>query len=208
MTVGECVAKIKELGLDATCNTSNSLGWISAWEPIFSIVASLAVIATAYFIYKQWGILQKQLVSGDDNHFSNLMQTNELAKDHITTTRSVSSKRAMLDVMLTIQTNAHWIEMREEFIKLRDSPAGLEKYANGKTKHTLSIRKQLNQYELISIGISRGILEKDMFRQFYRGTFLKDYSAARNFIDKERDQSKNQKFWIELETLAKEFELE
>jgi Domain of unknown function (DUF4760) len=186
-----------------------SQGWsefFAQWEHVASICASLAVILTAGFIYLQWQVLRKQLLSGDSNHFDNLMQTSQVAKDHMATTRSISSQRAMLDVMMSSQTNEHWIKMRSEFITLRDSPAGLEKYANGKTTKTLSIRKQLNQYELIAIGIAKGILDKEMFRDFYRGTFIRDHIAARNFIKKERDADNNQRFWIELEKLAKEFE--
>lgn len=65
----------------------------------------------------------------------------------------------------------------------------------------------LNTYELIAIGIRAGILDARMYEAFYRGTLVRDWSAAREFIAEEREKPPaNNRYWIEMEWLAKEFE--
>lgn len=113
--------------------------------------------------------------------------------------------------MLThIQTNTHWRENRLKFVKLRGSKDGFKKYANEETENTMCIRQQLNQYELISCGIDCGVLDEGLYKKYFRGTFLRDLKASKEFIDLERAGSKdpmaeNKNYWIECEKLGEKF---
>lgn len=44
----------------------------------------------------------------------------------------------------------------------------------------------LNQYELVSIGIRKEILDADFYRDWMLGPFVRDWNAATTFIQRER----------------------
>ncbi|MER8645407.1 DUF4760 domain-containing protein [Mesorhizobium sp. M1252] len=44
----------------------------------------------------------------------------------------------------------------------------------------------LNHYELVSIGILQNILDADIYRNWMRGPFVRDWNAAAPFIQRER----------------------
>jgi len=105
------------------------------------------------------------------------------------------------------QSNKEWVENRLKFIELRNHQDGLEKYANSNGIEALTIRRQLNIYELIAIGIKNDILDEEMYKHYYKSTVVRDFKGSRNFVDRERKGvDGTQTFWVEFEEMAKRFE--
>jgi|ERR1019366_154727 hypothetical protein len=175
MTLEECIRAVQTQHLNAVCiGADESLFPLKTIECISSIVASIALIATAIFAWRQ-----------------------------IRAFRETERLRETLEILNHRQTNPHWIESRKVFIELRDSKDGLKKHALEKTNEALIIRSTLNQYEVIAIGIKSGIIDEAMYRSYYRGTLLRDWAEAVQFVDEERKE--NSQYWIELQQLAERF---
>jgi len=64
-----------------------------------------------------------------------------------------------------------------------------------------AIQLILNNYELMSISIQRGILDYGIIKRYARGTILKHWDAASPFISKLRSDSSNDLIYFEFETL-------
>lgn len=107
------------------------------------------------------------------------MNDKDTAIQHIEHTEKINRLRATLDLLVQIQTNAHWRENRLKFVQLRDAKEGLKKHANEESEDAMCIRFQLNQYEIIAAGIDVGILDEDLYRRYYQGTYLRDFNAAK-----------------------------
>jgi hypothetical protein len=155
MGLDECIKASKAADAMIVCNTDG--GALSTLASLASIAASLAIIATAVFAYRQ---------------VNAIMESNRLSKT--------------LDLLVGIQTNTHWREDRKKFIDLRDSQSGLKPYAKQASEDCLAIKGILNRYELIAIGIQHGILDENMYKKYQKGTLIKDYRQSAAFIEEER----------------------
>jgi hypothetical protein len=215
MTLAECIHTVHTLGLDAVCYGDESSA-LSTIQAIFIILSSIAIIVTAVFAWMQLGSLKRQITDARDGFTqqietarSGVQQQIETARDgvhkQIDSNREIQRITATLQLLIELQTNEHWVDNRKTFIELREAKDGLKKHAGGTTKETLAIRKILNQYELIALGIESGILDKQMYRNYYRTTILKDWMACAEFIAHERDEASSPTYWIYLERLANEF---
>lgn len=87
-----------------------------------------------------------------------------------------------------------YIETRAKFIKARDSktPDALRALAskeNAQEDDAAAMRSILNNYELISLGIVTGVLDKAIYKRYFRKTFTTDYELSKPFIDGVRARS-------------------
>lgn len=192
MTVEQCAELFKGTSANVACfiEPGSTLRII---ESIFVIASCAALVAAAIIAWRQLVAISVQITDA-----------RQMAANQITTARDNERLAATLRMLIHIQTNAHWLENRKLFVELRDSKDGLRKHAQEHSKEAFAIRAMLNQYELISIGIGRGILDETMYRNYYRGTVVKDWMAAAQFIDAERKE--NDRYWIELQHLAERFQ--
>jgi hypothetical protein len=218
MTLADCIKAVHDLHLDAVCYGDESSA-LSTWQAAFIILSSIAVIATAVFAWFQLGSLKRQVRDAKDGVLqqveaarAGVQQQIGAARDgvhqQIDANRAIQRLSSTLQMLIEMQTNEHWVENRRTFIQLREAAEGLKKHAGGATNETLVIRKILNQYELIALGIEAGILDKAMYRNYYRSTVLKDWLACAEFVTHERVQASGgggEKYWIYLENLANEF---
>jgi hypothetical protein len=157
------------------------------------MASCVALVIAAVVGWRQLKLINVQIKEARDN-----------ASNQLASSKDLGRLTATLNLLIDIQTNPRWVENRQAFIVLRDSSDGLKKYAQETSQQALAIRAMLNQYELIATGIHAGILDEEMYRTYYRGTVLKDWRAAHEFIHKERAENPN--YWIELESLVKRFE--
>jgi hypothetical protein len=119
----------------------------------------------------------------------------------------VAGRRATLDVLILEQTDLNHVEMRTQFVTLRDE-GNLSKFADSSKTHgegAQTIRAVLNRYELVAVGISSGSLDKKSYMKWCRSTLVKDWTFAKAFITQIRTNSANPEIYIEFEKLAKKW---
>jgi len=68
------------------------------------------------------------------------------------------------------------------------------------------IRAILNDYELMALGIRRGIIDEGIYHAFYKGPLIRDWNRSKLFIEKIRQQEKTHRILLEFESLAKAWE--
>ena len=120
--------------------------------------------------------------------------------------RSITRRLATLQLLTESEADVELIDARQVFIELANSKAGLHEYgARDKlyTKEGMAIRMVLNELELVSIGIQRGVLEYEFIKRWSRSTILKYYAAAKPFIARvEQDAPPGAKYYQELKVLC------
>ena len=121
--------------------------------------------------------------------------------------RNVARRRATLDILLSEQTDQGTLTIRTEFAKLRDA-GHLAKWANPEetsSEQAEVIRSTLNRYELVAIGIRRGIIDGKSYKRWCRTTLVKDWTACKPFVTQIRQNQKTSTFFCEFETLARKW---
>ncbi|PIP98057.1 MAG: hypothetical protein COW75_02175 [Rhodobacterales bacterium CG18_big_fil_WC_8_21_14_2_50_71_9] len=119
--------------------------------------------------------------------------------------RKIARKRATLDMLAKKEWDRDYIDARAEFIKLRDASSGLELWATEEHRNSPqsnTIRNTLNDYELIAVGIRERILDEDLYKRWFRTSFLKDWRAARRFVLAIRAQAGTDAIFAEMDWLA------
>lgn len=102
-----------------------------------------------------------------------------------------------------------YIVARSEFIKLRDASSGLAFWAREEHKGSPQlniIRNMLNDYELIAVGIKEGILDEELYKRWFKTSFLSDMAAAAEFIERARVQAGTNAIFTEAQWLAQKWE--
>lgn len=126
--------------------------------------------------------------------------------------RKIARRRATLDMLVKKEWDREYAQARAKFIKLRNSELGLGMWAtkdhHGSEQYLL-INSVLNDYEIIALGIRKQILDEEFYKLWFRTSFLKDYNAARPFIEELRTNiSRTNVIFKELEALAVRWEKE
>ena len=118
--------------------------------------------------------------------------------------KKVSCRRATLDLILTEETNPTSMSARREFILLRDGGdlVNWATAANAGTTQAITIRAALNRYELVAIGLNNKIVDEDLYKEWCRSTFVKDWIACKPFVTQLRATTHNNKYFCECEKLA------
>lgn len=83
-----------------------------------------------------------------------------------------------------------------------DEQDSIEIYANDKNIHkkeTIYIRNLLNYYEMVSVGVNKGIYDVQMIKQAQKTIITKIYQHSKLFIDKVREVKNNNNLYIEFE---------
>lgn len=83
-----------------------------------------------------------------------------------------------------------------------DGQDSIEIYANSINKHkeeTIHIRNLLNYYEMVSVGVNKGIYDVQMIKEAQKTIITKIYQHSKLFIDKIRKVKKNDDLYIEFE---------
>lgn len=119
--------------------------------------------------------------------------------------KRIACRRATLDIVLTEQTDAQTVEQRTRFVRLRDD-GHLAQWANpDKTSsdEAAVIRAALNRYELVAIGIRRGIIDEKSYKRWCRTTLVKDWIACKPMVMQIRQNASIPTYFCEFEALAK-----
>ena len=122
--------------------------------------------------------------------------------------RAISRRRATLDFIARTESDADLIEARQTFISLARAPGSLAPWADEakeKLDEVRSIRLVLNEFELIAIGIQRGIIDSELYRRWYRSGTIQYWTFAAPFILALRARTNNDALYHEFEEMVRWF---
>jgi Domain of unknown function (DUF4760) len=124
----------------------------------------------------------------------------------IVSQRAVARSRATLDVILHSEADGDLIAARKRFIELAKGSGGLAPWADEaqeKSDQTQTIRLVLNEFELISIGIQRGIIDYELYKRWYRSGVIQHWKHAAPFVTALRARTGNDALYHEFEELCR-----
>lgn len=91
----------------------------------------------------------------------------------------------------------------------RGQPEGLEYWTNPRhrgSEQSRAINAVLNDYEMMALGIRRGIIDEDFFKSFARSAVISHWNIAASFIEELRRQRGNERLFIEFQGLVEAWE--
>lgn len=122
----------------------------------------------------------------------------------IKTQRLIARTRATVDFIARSEADRDMIDARRTFNRLVAQTDGLlplgAESARG-TADVEQVRLLLNEFELIAIGIRRGIIDYDLYRRWYRAGALTVWREAEPLIMHIRRRTDNHRLYAEFEAL-------
>ncbi len=110
----------------------------------------------------------------------------------------MARQRATLDFIEKVESGDHYRRIVETFSDLRRGP-GFGDIMSPQTEQAKDLRRcvndYLNHYEMVSIGIRKGILDEKIYRSWMRGPFVRDWNAAAEWIQRERWKRQGNGLW-------------
>jgi Domain of unknown function (DUF4760) len=106
--------------------------------------------------------------------------------------------RATLDLLERLETHDYYQTRYRSFRKVRMEPNGVHRIIQLTSSGTDETERDhcldfLNVYELLSLGMRKGILDERFFRRAYEPTLLRDWVAAKPLIDDMRNPNDRSK---------------
>lgn len=103
-------------------------------------------------------------------------------------TRSVARMRATLDLIEKAESTDYYRNLTKTFSRLRRGRgfSHLNDPTEKDREDRLQLIAYLNHYEIVAIGIRRGILDDDTYREWISGTLVRDWNAVAAFVQRER----------------------
>ena len=108
--------------------------------------------------------------------------------------RAITRRQVTLNHISHLESDRDMIEARKRFVELAKAPGGLAIWAEAdreQTEEALAIGRILNSYELISIGIQRGILDYRLFERWQRSSTIKYWERGAPFVMRIRERLNN-----------------
>lgn len=126
-----------------------------------------------------------------------------MARQAILENRSISKRQATLDHILMREWDKEYLQYYEKFSEIRRHPTeSFEYYAkNPNLEKVKFIKRILNDYEMIAVGIKNNILDEDIYKSWERYALLANFKAAKPYIDIR--QKASPKAYVEFCDLAK-----
>jgi hypothetical protein len=123
--------------------------------------------------------------------------------------RTIARTRATVEHIRANENDKDIIESRRAFIRLAKADGGLAPWAEEakeREESTDHIRIVMNEYELISIALQRGIFDKVLYRRWFKSGIVRYWGYGRPFAERVRERTGNSLLWHEFEELAKMME--
>lgn len=124
----------------------------------------------------------------------------------VVTQRILARRLATVEHIFNLLNDHDFIKARTKFISIAKSENGLLPFAEedcDDTESEAAIDLVLNNYELIAIGIQRGILDYVIMRRYVRAIVLRHWDVSAAYITQLRIVSGNAGYYSEFETLKK-----
>jgi Domain of unknown function (DUF4760) len=112
----------------------------------------------------------------------------------VTTQRAIARRRATLDHIARTLGDRSLLEAHRKFIQLAKAPGGLAQWADEdkeQTEDAQTVRTVLNEFELIAIGIQRGIIDYQLWIRWFRSSTILYWGHGAPFVFSLRTQLQN-----------------
>jgi hypothetical protein len=119
--------------------------------------------------------------------------------------RAIARRLATMNLLVSLDSDKALIDARKTFINLAATPPNLiacAQRANWSTQDAEAIRLVLNQFELVSIGIQRGVLDFEFYKRWYKSAVVRHWKTAHPFVVELRRLMKNELVYYEFQQLA------
>ncbi|MBJ7412503.1 MAG: DUF4760 domain-containing protein [Phenylobacterium sp.] len=118
--------------------------------------------------------------------------------------RGITARQTTLEFIRNSESDEDMIAARATFWRLSRDPAGLGPWAaQPLTDEFKHVRTVLNEYEMIAIGIQRGILDDELYRRWYKSGVIRAWNHAAPFVLARRNSTGNEALWHEFEEMAR-----
>lgn len=109
--------------------------------------------------------------------------------------RKTNRKRATLEMVLKTFVDPHgqklYIDFKDVMQKHKNGTIDILQFADPNcppSDDRQTVRAQLNEYELIALGIKRGLFDETLYKRWFQDQFQRDYRSLEEFIAKVREQ--------------------
>jgi len=120
--------------------------------------------------------------------------------------RQIARRNATLLHIERTESDNDLIAARAKFVELALANGGLAAWAEADKQDTIEtqqIKLVLNEFELVSIGIQRGVIDFKFFAKFFKTNTITHWNYAHEFIDRLRTRTNRGKlYYQEFEKLA------
>jgi hypothetical protein len=119
--------------------------------------------------------------------------------------RAIGRRQTTLEHLRRSEDDTNLNAARKRFIALAKAPGGLAAWADEdkeNSEETQTIRLVLNTYELVAIGIQRGIIDYELYKRWYRSGTIKHWQHAAPFVAALRGRLQNDAIYREFEVLV------
>ncbi len=128
-----------------------------------------------------------------------------VSRQTIRENRNIFKDSETMSMMQNILWDTKYIEMRAIFTKARAS--GIDTFIDEPDSDEFkAIMKMMSEYELLAVGIKRGILSEKVLKDFIKPRLVRDWVQSDSFIKAMRDKYENPEIFCEFENLAKEWQ--
>ena len=120
--------------------------------------------------------------------------------------RQISRRRATIDYIARTEIDEDMMGARREFVNLARGRGGLAPWAEvdkEKTTQVQSIKIVLNEFELISIAIQRGVFDYRIWRLWKKSATIQFWRFGAPFIVQLRARTENDMLFHEFEEMVK-----
>ena len=127
-----------------------------------------------------------QIRESRKKHLAEVTAESARHDDEIAENRRRDRVKATLDFLTRREWDNDYISTRAEFSTLRDAAKGLEPFGkkgkNGFPEQDV-IRRALNDYEIVAIGIKQGILDEEFYKLWCESAVISDFKASQGYIN-------------------------
>jgi hypothetical protein len=119
--------------------------------------------------------------------------------------RAITRRQVTLEYISHLESDRDIIEARTKFVALAKEPGGVAKWAEEdqeQTDQALAIGRILNSYELVAIGIQRGIIDYELFRRWHKASAIRYWERGSPFVMRIRARLGNDMFFHEFEQMV------
>jgi hypothetical protein len=122
--------------------------------------------------------------------------------------RAITRRQVTLEHIARLESDGDLIKARKGFKAATKSAEGIERFAAADKEDSdevQAIATALNEFELISIGIQRGIIDFELYSRWYRSGAMRAWADAKPFVDALRHRRNNPIIYHEFEEMVRWF---
>lgn len=121
--------------------------------------------------------------------------------------RAIARRNGTIEFIIRQESDSDIMDARRRFLQLAESDGGLAQYTSPQhikspSDELNAIRTVLNQYELLSIGIQRGVIDFETYCRWNRGGTIREWDRAAPFIFALRSKTGNDALFHEFEEMV------